>query len=361
MNRIPRSVLTAGLILLALVAYFAVNSLGGGSEDALESAQSQPVEPQETRPSVVVRAAMSEPHTVYQSFKGRTEAIRTVTVRSETTGTVVGTPVAEGRIVAPGEVLCGLALETREARLAEAKASVEANRLEYESAAALQEKGWTTSNRAAALKAALDQAEAALAAAEIEIEKTQIKAPFEGVFENRLAEQGDFLSPGAGCGDVVDLDPLLIVFQASEETIPYLATGQSARATLTDGRILEGQVRFVSRSADSGTRTFRVELAVPNPDFTIPAGLTADIRLALGEAPAVLLTPASLVLHDDGRVGVRFVDENDVVQFTEVAVIDDVADGIWVTGLPDAARLLVQGQDFVREGTDVIPTEAEES
>jgi len=308
-----------------------------------------------------VRPAVSQLHTVFQSFKGRTEAIRTVTVRSETTGTVVSTPIEEGRIVERGQILCGLALETREARLAEAAASVEANRLEYESAATLQEKGWTTSNRAAALKAALDQAEAALAAAEIELEKTRIRAPFRGVFENRLAEQGDFLSPGAGCGDVVDLDPLLIAFQASEETVPFIEIGQSAEARLTDGRALSGEVRFVSRSADSSTRTFRVELAVPNPDFALPSGLTADIQLALGEAPAVLLTPASLVLHDDGRVGVRYVDATDTVRFSEVRIIDDVADGIWVTGLPEAARLLVQGQDFVREGTGVIPTEAEES
>ena len=361
MTRIPRSVLTAGIILFALIVYFTVNSLGGGADAPTEAAGTQSETPEEARPTVIVRSAMAEPHTVYQSFKGRTEAIRTVTVRSETTGTVVSTPVAEGRIVGRGQLLCGLALESREARLAEAKASVEANRLEYESAAALQEKGWTTSNRAAALKAALDQAEAALAAAQIEMDKTQIRAPFKGVFENRLAEQGDFLSPGAGCGDVVDLDPLLIAFQASEETVPYLATAQQARATLTDGRVLEGEVRFVSRSADSGTRTFRVEVAVPNPDFAIPSGLTADIRLALGEAPAVLLTPASLVLHDDGRVGVRYVDTSDTVQFAEVRIVDDVADGIWVTGMPDGARLLVQGQDFVREGTDVIPTEAEES
>jgi len=361
MNRIPRSVLTAGLILLALIAYFGINSLLASPSNEVDPADAASAAPISVRPTVIVRPAVSQLHTVFQSFKGRTEAIRTVTVRSETTGTVVSTPIAEGRIVERGQILCGLALETREARLAEAAASVEANRLEYESAATLQEKGWTTSNRAAALKAALDQAEAALAAAEIELEKTRIRAPFRGVFENRLAEQGDFLSPGAGCGDVVDLDPLLIAFQASEETVPFIEIGQSAEARLTDGRALSGEVRFVSRSADSSTRTFRVELAVPNPDFALPSGLTADIQLALGEAPAVLLTPASLVLHDDGRVGVRYVDATDTVRFSEVRIIDDVADGIWVTGLPEAARLLVQGQDFVREGTGVIPTEAEES
>ncbi|MEL6830076.1 MAG: efflux RND transporter periplasmic adaptor subunit [Pseudomonadota bacterium] len=359
--RIPRSVLTAGLILLALVAYFGINSYLNTPGPNAGTAQSPSESTSDTRPTVLVRAVITEPHTVYQSFKGRTEAIRTVTVRSETTGTVASTPAIEGRIVERGQILCGLALESREARLAEAQAAVTSNELEYVSAAALQEKGWTTSNRAAALKAELDQAEAALAAAEIEIEKTQIRSPFQGVFENRLAEQGDFLSPGAGCGDVVDLDPLQVAFQASEESIAYIQQGQNAQVTLTDGRILEGEVRFVSRSADERTRTFRVELSVPNADFAIPSGLTANIRLALGQAPAVLLTPASLVLHDDGRVGVRYVDATDTVRFVEVVVIDDVIDGIWVTGLPEGARLLLQGQDFVREGTAVIPTEAEES
>ncbi|MEM6651674.1 MAG: efflux RND transporter periplasmic adaptor subunit, partial [Pseudomonadota bacterium] len=65
--------------------------------------------------------------------------------------------------------------------------------------------------------------------------------------------------------------------------------------------------------------------------------------------------PASLVLHEDGRVGVRYVDADDIVQFAEVRVIDDAADGIWVSGIPSGANLLTAGQDYLREGVKVIP------
>ena len=77
------------------------------------------------------------------------------------------------------------------------------------------------------------------------------------------------------------------------------------------------------------------------------------MKLNLGEVPATLTTPATLVLHDDGRVGVRYVDASDLVQFAEVSVIDDAPDGIWITGLPEGVNLLAAGQDYLKEGVEV--------
>jgi multidrug efflux system membrane fusion protein len=361
MHRLPKSVLTAALILLILVGYFGLRT--ATRPETIRQTASTVVEGEAdlTRPAVQVRRAHPVTHTIFANFKGRTEANRSVTVRSETAGSVETTPVREGQIVNTGALLCGLAVDSRAARIAEAEAAVEASRLEYEAAATLLERGWTTSPRAAALRAAQDQAEAAMAAAEIELSRTRLTAPFKGVFERRDAEVGDFLAPGAACGQVVDLDPIVIAFETTEDNRSKLAIGTAATATLSDGRQMEGSISFIARAADAGTRTFRVELEVPNADFEIAAGLTSDVRLILGETEAVPLTPASLILHDDGRVGVRYVDATSVVQFSEVTVIDDVDTGIWVTGIPAGAALLVEGQGFIREGTQVEPLDVEAS
>lgn len=362
MPALPKSVLTAGFILLALMIYFVASALfrSPANDASLNESQTLSVVEREV-PEVLVRPARTTIRTVHVELKGSTEPDREVTVRSETSGTVTNAQIAEGQVVRDGSVLCGLDIESRAARIAEAEAGVQSAQLDYDAARQLEEKGWTTSNNAAAAKAVLDRAEAGLKAARIELGKTSIRAPFNGVFETRLAERGDFLTMGAPCGRVVDLDPIIIAVDATEEQFEFISVGDTVDVSLATGRQSEGTVRFVSRSASAQTRTFRVEIEVPNPDNLIAAGLTATAKVRLGEAPALQITPASLVLHDDGRIGVRYVDDQDTVQFTEVRVVDDAPDGIWVAGIPEGANLLSAGQDFLREGVTVNPQLAEES
>lgn len=355
MPKMSNSVRTAGFILLALLAYFVFRSVLRQVPDET-SEQQQTVEVAEEKfPEVNVRWVSPETHAVVAIMKGVTEPDRTVTVRSETAGVVTRASVSEGQSVKRGALLCGLGVESRAARIAEAEAAVTSATLEHESAVSLQEKGWTTSNRAAATKAALDSAHAALQSAKIELSKTKLRAPFAGIFEMRHAEIGDFLAPGAACGLVVDLDPIVIAIDVSAEQAARLSKDSGVEVALSNGERMEGTVRFVSKSANAQTRTFKVEVALPNPDYTIPSGATATVRLNMGDAEAVQISPANLVLHDDGRVGVRYVDRDDIVRFSEITVIDDSGDGVWVTGLSDNIALLETGQDFLKEGTKVSP------
>lgn len=354
MPSMPNSVRIAGFILLALMLYFVGSAIFRGDSAENAEIQAAPAERQSNVvPQVLVNTAKIQPHQIRAALKGSTEPDREVIVRSETMGTVVNARVSEGEQISQGALLCGLDIESRAARIAEAEASVAAAQLDYDAASQLEEKGWTTSNRAAANKATLDRAEAALAAARIELSKTRITAPFAGVFETRMAERGDFLSVGGACGRVVDLDPIVVAVQATENQLGAIDPDMPVDVALATGTTATGTVRYIARTANAQTRTFRVEVEIPNPDLKIAAGLTATVQLGLGEVPAVRITPASLVLGDDGRVGVRLVDPTDTVQFVNVDVIDDAPDGIWVTGIPDQARLLTAGQDYLRAGTKV--------
>lgn len=357
----PRSVLTAGLIFLLLLAYFGFRTLmrEAAPADPVVETRADTAAEAPARPEIIVRPVRAEPHTAFATLKGRTEPERAVTVRAETVGTVTETPAMEGRIVNKGAVLCRLNVDAREVEVKQAEANLASKALEWEAASDLAEKGWTSSTAAASAKADYDAAVAALDAARIELDRTAIRAPFPGVFDERLAEVGDFLSPGSPCGRMLDLSPILVVVDATEAQAGRISVGQQAAITLAGGQSLEGTVRYVARTASETTRTFRVELAVPNPDYQIAAGLTASIRLEMGEAPAVLVSPALLVLHDDGRVGIRYVDEGDTVRFAEVDVVDDAEAGVWVTGLPDGARIMVSGQDYIREGVEVDPVSDE--
>ena len=360
MPSFPNSVRTAGFILLALLAYFVFRGvMRAPAETAPPETSAEAEANSADLPQVYVEPVRFETHQIIASLKGSSEPDREVTVRSETMGTVTNAAIREGQTVSRGAVLCGLDVESRAARIAEAEAAVAAARLDYDAASQLEEKGWTTSNRAAATKASLDGAEAALAAAKIELGKTRITAPFPGIFETRMAERGDFLSVGAPCGRLVDLDPIVVVVDATEDQLSAIDTSELVNVDFATGISKQGQVRYVASTANPQTRTFRVEIEIPNPDAEIAAGLTASVALKLGEVPALQMTPAALVLHDDGRVGVRYVDDQDTVQFVEIQVVDDAANGVWVTGIPAGVNLLSAGQDYLKEGVQVAPQLAE--
>lgn len=352
-----RSVLIAAIILAAIVAYFGIRSAMRGSlsaeQSVAEAATSEEV------PQAIVTEVSSQLHTVRVGVKGRTAPDKSVTLKSGTSGTVVSTPVREGTFVKAGTLLCGLDVEARSARVKEAEAARDAARIEYEAAVALAAKGLTPANREAATQANLDAADAAVNSAKVELGRTQIRAPFDGVFERRLAEAGDYLTPGGACGLLVDLDPVIIAAEVTEAQAGLLQNGMAAEALLADGREFPAKLRFVARTANEQTRTFPIEAELETGDDLVAAGITASLTIPAGEAQATLVRPSLLTLSDSGQLGVRHVVDGNVVAFAPVAVIDETPQGAWVTGLPDRATLISMGQDYLNDGVKIKPVAAE--
>ncbi len=109
------------------------------------------------------------------------------------------------------------------------------------------------------------------------------------------------------------------------------------------------------RLADSGTRSYRIEVEIPNSDYRLISGMSAVLAIPTGEAAGHYLSPSLLTLHDDGRLGVMAVDAEDRAQFLPVEIIRSEVDGIWVSGLPDQVRLVTFGQGFIASGERVVP------
>jgi multidrug efflux system membrane fusion protein len=124
---------------------------------------------------------------------------------------------------------------------------------------------------------------------------------------------------------------------------------------------LTGLVKFLSRSADPTTRTFRVEIEVPNPDLNIRDGQTAEITVVAPGARAHLLPGSALTLNEAGKLGLRTVSDDGVVAFLPTSVLRDTAQGMWLTGLPDEIDVIVIGQEFVTQGVKVDPTFEEQT
>ena len=332
-------------------------------------------------------------------LRGQTAAARQVDVRAETSATVVSEPLRKGATVSAGDALCVLDPGTRantvteararlaeaqsrvpeaEARVEEAKARLDEALIAQNAATRLIEDGFASQTRVAGADAAvaaaragvstadaglsaarsgIEAASAALAAAEKEIARLTISAPFDGLLESDTAELGSLLQPGALCATIIQLNPVKLVAFVPETEVDHVSLGAPARARLAAGdRELEGKVTFLSRSADPTTRTFRVEIAVPNDDLTIRDGQTAEIAIAAEGVPAHLVPQSALTLNDEGTLGLRLVDLEDVVSFAPVTLIRDTREGVWVTGLPEEADIIVLGQEYVIAGVRVAPT-----
>ncbi|MBN2630048.1 MAG: efflux RND transporter periplasmic adaptor subunit [Rhodobacteraceae bacterium] len=301
--------------------------------------------------------------------RGRTEAARQVEVRSETSGLVRSVPLRRGAFVTAGQVLCALDPGTRlvqqseaEARLAQARAQLRVAQVEADAAKRLGESGFATQTRrisadagVEAARAGIQAAEAAVAAARTEIDRLTLTAPFEGLLESDTAELGSLLQPGSACATVIQLDPIKLVGFVPEAEVDRISVGAMARARLISGREVVGRVTFLSRSADPMTRTFRVEVTVPNTDLAIRDGQTAEMLISAQGVRAHLLPASSLTLDDTGRLGVRLAD-GQTARFAPVQVLRDTAQGIWVTGLPDTVQVIVVGQDYVTDGSPITVT-----
>jgi len=311
-------------------------------------------------PLVRVRPSVAESHAVVDLLRGRSEANRLVEIKSETDGRIVELPVEDGTRVKAGDLIAKLAPGDRPARLAEAKALLAQRKIEYEADQKLSVKGFRAETQLAASEAELQAAEAAVTIAEVELSYTTIRAPFDGVVDRRLVELGDFVDRTDAIARLVELDPMLIVTQVNERDVQRLSVGTRGKARLMSGETVEGRIRHISTVADEATRTFRVELEVPNPAGTIADGMTAEIALPLSEKPAHQVSPSVLTLSDRGEIGVKTVDENDRVAFHPVEIVDTDSQGMWITGLPDQVTLITVGQEYVAPG-DVVRSISEEA
>ena len=311
--------------------------------------------------SVRTRRIVAQPMTDTLILHGRTAADRTVDIRAETFGVVDAVLVERGAAVTAGTPLIRLNVNEREARLAEAEALLDQRRIEHDAAAELNTRGFRSETDLAAARAALDAARAERHLAEIELSRTDIRAPFDGIVDDRMVEVGDYVDVGDTIARVVDLDPIRVIGQVAERHLGQVEPGIVGSVRLVDDRVVEGVVSFTGTIANETTRTYPVELEIENADGSLIQGITAELRLPISQIEAHFLSPAVLTLSDDGQVGVRAVNGEGHVVFHVVDVVGGNADGVWVGGLPVSLDLIVVGQDFVQTGQPVeaVPAEAE--
>ena len=341
------------LVFIALVVVWI------GSGMITREAIAPPERPEPAMPTVA--ASWSEAEEIVRELVlyGDVEPAQVATLRARTDG-IVEKVVSQGTRVESGDVLAQLSSDDREARLARSEAQLAAAERDYRAAEQLAERGVGPEAEAQARLAQLEAARAELRAIELEIGNTTLRAPISGAVNQVIAETGAYVSPGGEVLEIVDNDPLIAVVHVQQAQIPNVREGAAARVKFIGGDQKDGRVRFLSPIADAATRTFRVEIEIGNPDRELPAGLSAEVTIPFEAVPAHRVSAALGRLDEQGRIGLHILDEEDRIQFAPIEIIRARADGVWVSGLPERARIVTISQGTLRPGQQVQVQETPE-
>lgn len=347
--------LIAILLVVGTVIWIGSSYMTGDDATDQTAANDTASESEIAKPLASVRTITSKAvdHVDHLRITGRTEAVISVEIRAETEARVVEIGAIKGQAIQKGDLIARLDIGDRQARVAKARALVAQRELEHSAAESLAQKNYRSKTGVAQALALLEEARADLTIARTELGNTEIRAPFDGIVEERPAEIGDLLSIGDPLATLIQGDPMLVVAHVPEHSIRAIDLGQLATVTLFDGSTHDGIVRYTARVSDNDTRTFRVEVEMENADLRIPDGMTAQLEIPVGTKRAHQVTSSVLTLNDEGELGVRAIVDDNKVDFLPVELQGGSRDRIWIGGLPEEFELIVVGHDWVKEGATV--------
>lgn len=352
---------------------------------ACAGAAAQPSAP--PPPQVTVAAAVSRELTEWDELTGRLEAVNTVDVRPRVSGYVSAVHFREGALVTRGDLLFTIDSRPFQAEVDRLRAELEraqaivaradselgrAERLTRENAISGEEHD---RRKAFVLESRAQQTaiEAALRAAELNLEFTRVTAPITGRIGRAIVTEGNLVSSGPGeatlLTTLVSLDPIYASFDADEQTFLRFGVsgagrsgGQQAipiRMSLGAERDFarHGRMHFLDNQVDPSTGTIRARAIFPNPDLSLTPGLFVRLRVPLtGSARGVLIQDKAVGTDLDKRF-VLVVNEQQTIDYRPVS-LGPMVDGLRVvrSGLEAGDLVLVNGTQHVRPGVKVRPT-----
>lgn len=282
-----------------------------------------------------------------------TKPSKTLEIKSEISGKLIKKFVTKGDKVSKGDSLFQIDLDDRLERKKEAEAQLERFQLEYKVAKKLQKKNFSTETNLAAAKANLEGAKTRLVQIKLEIENTVVTAPFDGIVNTTLTEEGDFITPGKALAEIVTIDPIIFDASITEQHITKIKIGTTGQASLLSGASTKGAISYISSIANPNTRTFAVEFEAKNKGRRILAGLTAELCLNGSNVVAHIISPSMVSLDANGRIGVKTVTNADTVKFFPVEIIKSSSNTTWVAGLPKEVQVITVGHGFVEDGEKI--------
>ena len=284
------------------------------------------------------------------SLTGQLEAEHAVVVKPETDGIVSEIGFVEGEPVEEGAVLFSLRDEMQRARVAEARAELRLAEQVFERESKLQRRDASSLARIEEARAKLATSQAQLEIARLELERTRIRAPFDGTPGTRLVAVGERVEDSDGLVSIAAIDRLQVIF-----TVPETAVALARLGAVIDIRVaafpresFSGKVFYVSPTIDTAARRLVLKAWIDNADHRLKPGMFANVDVQISKRHGALLVPEASMVYDRNGTYVWRVIEDDVVQKVPVEV------GLRQRGEVEIVEGLAPGDRVISAGTHKV-------
>jgi len=359
-----KSVILAIIILLLTLGWFASGKIGNfkvqdeGTKEEINSElvflnkDSEEFNKEENRNIIKVETEIFIAQQIDQSIiiQGQTTHSNKIDVKSQTVGNIININFNRGDKVYEGMSLIEISKENRKELLESAEQLIKLYEIEYSSTKKLIDKGLSSKSKLGLASYNLANAKSQLKNIELDIENTNIFSPFEGIVTYKNIEISDYVTPGTILLTIVNLNPIKIQGYLSEFDVNKIELNTKALVENTNGVKKNGKITFISPSAQTSTRTFEIEIEADNSDLAFKSGITTSITIEGSQLLAHKIPPSILTLQDDGTIGVKALNNNNLVIFYPIEKVKDTIDGMWVSGLPIKVNLIISGQEYVSIG-----------
>ncbi|MEE2677588.1 MAG: efflux RND transporter periplasmic adaptor subunit [Myxococcota bacterium] len=329
---------------------FSLAACGPGVGDSEEFVEDEPV-------SIEITTVESGLLRDIAGFSGQLSAENSVVVKAEDDGIVAEVFFEEGQEVAAGDPLFRLRNGEQVARLREAKANLDLARGVFERTHKLLRQDAVSQAKRDEAAASLAVAKARVELAGVELDRTVIRAPFDGVLGMRQVAPGSRVDETTALVEIDSVDRLQVTFAIAEVGVLFARVGTPVELTVAPypGERFPGEVFFVSPTLDSSTRRLIVKAWVENTDRRLRAGLFARIHMEVDARENAIMVPEAAVVFDRRGTYVWRVGDDMVVSKVPVETGLRRDGEVEVrSGLQSGDRLVTAGTHKVDEGDKVV-------
>lgn len=309
-------------------------------------------------PGIVVEASPAIKATSVRKLKavGTLASNFSVTVRPEIAGRLVELGFKDGEEIKKGQLLAVLDRSVLLAELTEAQAALKLAEREHSRAVQLLRRGTGTGQRRDQTQADLRTAKAKLDYASARLEKTQIRAPFDGTAGIRVADVGAYLAAGADIVNLEQFRPIKADFEVPERYLTDLKVGNvvTLRSEAYRGRTFEATISAIDPKINSRTRSVKVRALAENTDGNLRPGQFASVTIRVNERRNATFVPEQALVPNSDQPFVYRI-ENGTAKRTPVQTGTRIARHIEIlSGLKPGVMIVTAGQQKLADGAKVI-------
>lgn len=287
------------------------------------------------------------------TLPGEVEGVKEALLSSSIGGYVEKVHVQEGDNVEAGQVLADIDVRMHLIKKRMAKTELSAANKEYKRLIKLGD--LAVESQLSAAKARVDMAKLNVEQANLMLSRSKITAPFSGVIAQTNLEHGEVIGPGQPAIRLIQLDPVIVNLSVSDRDITNLKQGMKA-TVVADARLQpkDGTLRRILPAGDLKTRTFQVEIEIPNSDFSLLPGMIASSTVSeVLEESAIVIPQDYIVTQLDG-LGV-FVEQQGIAKWRPLRIASVVGNQVVVeSGVDAGEKIVVTGHRELNEGDQLL-------